>query len=623
MEIQWVGMTRDHWQVAPQRAIRMLVIHATAGRAPSDLEWLRQGGSDQRPVSVHYYIDKEGSILQLVADEHIAWHAGESSWLVDDQQVTDCNAYSLGIEIENLNSGYDPYPPQQVAAAAWLSQRLVTTYAIPRSQLVRHLDIAPGRKSDPAGFAWEQFVADVYGAADATPPAADEALRRALWQCAWQAAGTDAPAQWPLRDYAQTHNLGMPIFAITRRDAASTPPPPAAAQNDLARPVTLAGHSLVLEAYADDLLYAPPDALDQVARLATTAPGPLRDALLQALFCAADPLHGFQASWAFHRYYLGNAAALGVPLSPNVRLAVDGGEYVCQHFARDTLCAPVGNWQQISRLTDLVRDAGQPLTRALLDDLYRLRTGRNFDPQALLCRYALAQGLGAPLADGQEREVGGQQLLLMPFARDVLACVVGANDEAAILSLSALGGAGESPTTFGMLGAPLPPSSLPLAGRLLGPPLTVPHLLDLSLHDATARPEGASPALLVLYPVEGPCHRDLQALRASGAERWHYYIDQRGKVLQLVADQHLANAATGTLGHGWSEINSRSLAIAVEGAGHGINVAQQQSLRWLLGLLSRRYGLRSDQIVTTSDWHTKHRAVATLVASSGYEEHCP
>jgi hypothetical protein len=163
MTVNWVGMSRPHYEAGRTAPIRAVVIHATAGRHPSDLHWLRQGGDVNNPVSVHYYVDKRGTVSQLVRDTDTAWHAGQSRWDVDGKAINGLNATSIGIELENLNTGHDLYPEAQLAAAASLTRSLVEKYRIPQSQLVRHLDISPGRKTDPAGFDWPGFVARVYG----------------------------------------------------------------------------------------------------------------------------------------------------------------------------------------------------------------------------------------------------------------------------------------------------------------------------------------------------------------------------------------------------------------------------------------------------------------------------
>jgi hypothetical protein len=160
--IAWLGMSRPHYDAGRPGPIRALVIHATAGSHPGDLAWLRQGGSDAKPVSIHYYIDKAGAISQLVRDRDTAWHAGISQWRIDGRSVSGLNACSIGVELSNHNDGQDPYPAVQIASLISLAQALVARYAIPATQVVRHVDIAPGRKTDPAGFPWPSFLGQVF-----------------------------------------------------------------------------------------------------------------------------------------------------------------------------------------------------------------------------------------------------------------------------------------------------------------------------------------------------------------------------------------------------------------------------------------------------------------------------
>jgi hypothetical protein len=146
-------------------AISMIVLHATVGSVASALAWLTNPANR---VSSHYVIDKAGHISQLVQDEDAAWHAGRAKW----HGVTDINAVSLGVELENANDGRDPYPPAQLAAAHWLCQDKIARYNIERADVVRHLDIAipRGRKTDPAGFPWPLFADSLYMDAPPLPP---------------------------------------------------------------------------------------------------------------------------------------------------------------------------------------------------------------------------------------------------------------------------------------------------------------------------------------------------------------------------------------------------------------------------------------------------------------------
>lgn len=150
-------ITTGHY-VAHANARRAVVIHATAGTFPGDHTWLLKGGDPRRPISCHYLITKTGLIYRYLPDDAVAWHAGESAWAIDGTRRSGLNAWAIGIELSNRNDGRDPYPEAQVAAAIWLTARLMREYAIPLQQIVRHRDISPGRKTDPLGLDWLAFL---------------------------------------------------------------------------------------------------------------------------------------------------------------------------------------------------------------------------------------------------------------------------------------------------------------------------------------------------------------------------------------------------------------------------------------------------------------------------------
>ena len=158
----WAGMTRAHFTPGRARNITAVVMHATAGK--NSYEWLRQGGHLTDPkqrVSCHYLISKTGEVWQFVREGDTAWHAGPSKWR-GLEYAGSLNACSIGIELENLNNGKDPYPKAQIDAAIVLTRDIVQRRNIRLEYLVRHLDISPGRKNDPVAFPWSAFVADVY-----------------------------------------------------------------------------------------------------------------------------------------------------------------------------------------------------------------------------------------------------------------------------------------------------------------------------------------------------------------------------------------------------------------------------------------------------------------------------
>lgn len=104
-------------------------------------------------VSSHFYIKRDGHLLQFVATGERAWHAGLSEF----KGLDSVNDFSIGIELEGCDS--QTFTDQQYAVLTGLSQTLITAYpAISRQRLVGHNEIAPGRKTDPGPcFDWERY----------------------------------------------------------------------------------------------------------------------------------------------------------------------------------------------------------------------------------------------------------------------------------------------------------------------------------------------------------------------------------------------------------------------------------------------------------------------------------
>lgn len=137
--------------VTPDRKITCIVIHATATAGiDSPRAWLCNPASK---VSAHWLIGRTGVILHLVHEVNVAWHAGQSSW----KGQGGVNAFSIGIEIVNANDGIMEYPEDQISALVSLVSAICKERGIKQEDVVGHLDIAPGRKTDPAGFPWGDF----------------------------------------------------------------------------------------------------------------------------------------------------------------------------------------------------------------------------------------------------------------------------------------------------------------------------------------------------------------------------------------------------------------------------------------------------------------------------------
>ena len=171
---------------------KFLVIHYTAGSSvDGSVRSLTDSGSS---ASAHLVIGRDGSIVQLVPFDRVAWHAGRSKWA----GLSGLNQYSIGIELDNAGrlkrsgnrwqswfgreyddgdvveathkneksaAGWHLYPAAQIEAAHAISQLLVRRYKL--RDVVGHDDIAPYRKSDPGpAFQLDSFRSSVMGRGD-------------------------------------------------------------------------------------------------------------------------------------------------------------------------------------------------------------------------------------------------------------------------------------------------------------------------------------------------------------------------------------------------------------------------------------------------------------------------
>ena len=103
-------------------------------------------------VSAHFFVRRDGRIIQFVPCLKRAWHAGESCW----QGVSRCNDFSLGIELEGSDTV--PFADAQYAALHRLTVALRAAY--PVRGIAGHSDISPQRKTDPGPcFDWVRYLA--------------------------------------------------------------------------------------------------------------------------------------------------------------------------------------------------------------------------------------------------------------------------------------------------------------------------------------------------------------------------------------------------------------------------------------------------------------------------------
>ena len=132
--------------------IKFIILHYTGMKKESSA--IKKLCDEKSNVSAHYFIKKNGNILNLVPDLYEAWHAGISSW----KSFKSLNKYSIGIEIQN--SGHDHfnenYKVAQIHSLRKLIKKLINEYRINLKNILGHSDISPDRKKDPGEkFPWK------------------------------------------------------------------------------------------------------------------------------------------------------------------------------------------------------------------------------------------------------------------------------------------------------------------------------------------------------------------------------------------------------------------------------------------------------------------------------------
>ena len=107
-------------------------------------------------VSAHFFIRRDGEVVQFVSCDQRAWHAGASHWRGRDN----CNDWSIGIELEGLEG--ERFERAQYRALIRLVHSLRVRY--PLTEIIGHEHVAPSRKADPgACFEWPRLARAFFG----------------------------------------------------------------------------------------------------------------------------------------------------------------------------------------------------------------------------------------------------------------------------------------------------------------------------------------------------------------------------------------------------------------------------------------------------------------------------
>lgn len=146
----------DHIQ-----GIKAVVIHATAGASSSGAVSVMNGSP---AASFHWLVPDEDepqhgqNIWSCVRERDAAWHVRNTKHHPQvNNNRTQVNHWSLGIEVVNRQNGGDSFSDWQVAVTAQIVRYCWSKYPNLR-HIISHARLDPTRRDDPgANFPWERF----------------------------------------------------------------------------------------------------------------------------------------------------------------------------------------------------------------------------------------------------------------------------------------------------------------------------------------------------------------------------------------------------------------------------------------------------------------------------------
>jgi N-acetyl-anhydromuramoyl-L-alanine amidase len=142
-----------HFSATPSHENLGVCFHHSVMDFESAIAHLRNPASE---VSYHILIATDGTRARLVADAHVAWHAGVSVF----QGRSRCNDFLLGVSFAGDTRAAPLTAHQLASALEWLAPRWLRHGWSPAA-MTDHRQIAPGRKNDLAPSEWNRLQAAI------------------------------------------------------------------------------------------------------------------------------------------------------------------------------------------------------------------------------------------------------------------------------------------------------------------------------------------------------------------------------------------------------------------------------------------------------------------------------
>ena len=186
-DIVYSGAVRDYLPLEDYSLERvyspdMIMIHFTSAlvispQDPYNIDHIRNIFIENE-VSIHYIIERDGTVRCYIPENRVAWHAGKGEFIGGDKYTNMMNQYAIGIELVGIGSysdmaiyigkaEYDKLDPsligftdEQYSSLQLLVEDICFRYAIPndRDHIIGHEEYSSG-KTDPGElFEWDRIT---------------------------------------------------------------------------------------------------------------------------------------------------------------------------------------------------------------------------------------------------------------------------------------------------------------------------------------------------------------------------------------------------------------------------------------------------------------------------------
>ena len=129
-------------------------------------------------ISIHYIIQRDGTVRCYIPEDRVAWHAGAGEFLDDPKYTNHMNQYAIGIELvaigsqedmslyltsreyQALDDSWKGFTEEQYQALSALVEELCQRYEIPRDEahVIGHQAYSPSKNDPGALFDWSRIL---------------------------------------------------------------------------------------------------------------------------------------------------------------------------------------------------------------------------------------------------------------------------------------------------------------------------------------------------------------------------------------------------------------------------------------------------------------------------------